>query len=41
MDDLEEVPGVHGDVTHNDDPMIDPGEMEMEIGITQDSLEIP
>jgi hypothetical protein len=38
MEDLEEVPGVHGDITSNADPMIAPGEMER--GITQDSLEI-
>jgi hypothetical protein len=38
MGDLEEVPGVHGDITNNAGPMIAPGEMER--GITQDSLEI-
>jgi hypothetical protein len=38
MDDLEEVLGVHGDVTNNAGPTTAPGEME--IGITQDSLEI-
>jgi hypothetical protein len=38
MDDLEEVPGVHGDVTNNADPTTDPGEMER--GIAQESLEI-
>jgi hypothetical protein len=38
MEDLEEVPGVHGDVTNNADPAIVPGEMER--GIAQDSLEI-
>jgi hypothetical protein len=38
MDALEEVPGVHGDVTNNAGPTTAPGEMER--GITQDSLEI-
>jgi hypothetical protein len=38
MDDLEEVSGVHGDITNNAGPTTTPGEMER--GITQDSLEI-
>jgi hypothetical protein len=38
MDDLEEVPGVHDEVTNNAGPTTSPGEMER--GITQDSLEI-
>jgi hypothetical protein len=38
MDDLEEVHGVHGDVTNKSDPKTALGEMER--GITQDSLEI-
>jgi hypothetical protein len=38
MDDMEEVPGVHGDVTNNAGPTTAPGEMER--GITQDPLEI-
>jgi hypothetical protein len=35
---MEEVPGVHGDVTNNVSSTTAPGEMER--GITQDSLEI-
>jgi hypothetical protein len=35
---LEEVPGVHGDITNNAGPMTAPGEIER--GITQDSLEL-
>jgi hypothetical protein len=38
IDDMEEVPGVHGDVTNNDCPMPAPGEMER--GITQEPLAI-
>jgi hypothetical protein len=38
MVDMEEVPGVHGDVTNNSGPTTAPGEMER--GITQDPLAI-
>jgi hypothetical protein len=38
MDDMEEVPGVHGDVTNNACPTPSPGEMER--GITHDPLAI-
>jgi hypothetical protein len=38
MEDLEEVSGVHGDVTNNTGPTIAPGEMER--GITHDSMKI-
>jgi hypothetical protein len=38
MDDMEEVIGVHGDITRNSCPTPAPGEMER--GITQDLLEI-
>jgi hypothetical protein len=38
MRDLEEVPGVHGDVANNAEPTTAPAEMER--GITQESLEI-
>jgi hypothetical protein len=36
MDDMEEVPGVHGDITNNAGPTPAPGKMER--GITQDSF---
>jgi hypothetical protein len=36
--DMEELSGVHGDVTNNAGPTTAPGEMER--GITQDSVEI-
>jgi hypothetical protein len=38
MDNLEEVPGVHGDTTNNTCPA--PAPEEMERGITQDPLAI-
>jgi hypothetical protein len=38
MDDMEDVPGGHGDVTNDAGPTTAPGEMER--GIAQDSLEI-
>jgi hypothetical protein len=38
MDNLEEVPQVHGDITNNAGPTTSPGEIER--GFTHDSLEI-